>query len=98
MIYNFNFNQNLNRNLFEHSEFPNSAINITFDGAIEGVSIDYLKREIVVYENVKDVKILIYQNTIFSIFKIKSIIIIDSYILYIFVSYKLKKHLDLNDT
>lgn len=81
--------------MFEHSEFPNNAINIIFGGAIEGVSIDYLKKEIVVYGNVKDVKILIYQNTIFSIFKIKIIIIIiDSYILYIyiFVSYRLKNN------
>lgn len=61
--------------MFEHSEFPNNAINIIFGGAIEGVSIDYLKKEI-----------LIYQNTIFSIFKIKIIIIIiDSYILYIYI-------------
>lgn len=72
--------------MFEHSEFPNIAINITFGGAIEGVCIDYLKREnskvyigtYIVYRNiVYSVKILMYQNIIiFSfIFKIKIIII-----------------------
>lgn len=68
--------------MFEHSEFPNIAINITFGGAIEGVCIDYLKREnskvyigtYIVYRNV--LRYWCQNIIIFSfIFKIKIIII-----------------------